>query len=63
MNISNRILKKLYRDKSIPVNHIECITLSSLLMNTSISNSDDAELISLTKPLYKSQNYLTVNPR
>jgi hypothetical protein len=32
-------------------------------MNNSINNFEDSELLSLTKPLYKSENYLTVNPR
>jgi hypothetical protein len=62
MNICHRILKKLYRDKNIPVNHVECIALTSLIVN-SITNNDDSNLVSLTKPLYKSENYLTVNPR
>jgi len=63
MNICKRILKKLYRDKSIPINYVECTALTSLIMNNSINNFEDSELLFLTKPLYKSENYLTVNPR
>jgi hypothetical protein len=63
--ITNRIFKKLYRDKKIPISHIECISLTSLILNTlnSINDEVDTGVLSLSKPLYKSENYLVANPR
>jgi hypothetical protein len=59
--ITWKIVRRLYRDKSFPVCHIELVALSALLLRR-LSSQRNNNAFALATPLYRSENYLFVYP-
>ena len=59
-DLTGRILKKFYRDKSITISHIECVSLTSLMLRRLPEMHLQTGKIQLSRPLYRSPNYLFV---
>jgi hypothetical protein len=55
-----KIIHRLYRDKGAQVTHIECIAATVLLLQR--LPRDDRAIVTLARPLYRSENYLFVYP-
>jgi hypothetical protein len=62
--LTQRILRRVHRDRSIQVSHIECISLTSVMMRRvpEMQQGQGEGRIFLARPLYKSPNYLFVYP-
>jgi hypothetical protein len=58
-DITWKMLRRIYRDKSFPVCHIELVALSLILLKR-IPNHRSA--FTLASPLYRTENYLFVYP-
>lgn len=61
-DITWKILRRLYRDKSMEICHIECVAITSLVLRRLPPNAANYEAFSLSKPMYRSPHYLTVFP-
>lgn len=61
-DLSGRILKRMYLDKSTTISHIECVSLTSLMLRRLPDMQLGADRIQLSRPLYRSSNYLFVYP-
>lgn len=58
-DLLSKLAKRMYLDRSVYLTHIECIALSTIVLQQ-ISGSN--RCISLAKPAYHSANYLVVFP-
>lgn len=61
-DLTQRILRRLARDKTIQVSHIECISLTSVMLRRVPDLQQGEGRLFLARPLYKSPNYLFVYP-
>jgi hypothetical protein len=61
-DVTWRILRRLYRDKSMEICHIECVAITSLILRRLPPNAANYEAFNLSQPMYRSPHYLTVFP-
>lgn len=61
-DLTQRILRRLAKDKNIQVSHIECVSLTSVMLRRVPELQQGEGRINLARPLYKSPNYLFVYP-
>ena len=60
--LTQRILRRLSRDKTIQLSHIECTSLTSVMLRRVPDLQQGDGRLFLARPLYKSPNYLFVYP-